>query len=299
MAVQQSRIADRAKAADAWPYQVKGSKLASLFKGKGDPRVLDNTRGLSICNHLTKTFTAVLKEELDPYYNDFIPKQQHGAVAGRGTDLAHHFLLSALAYAAALNLCCFILYVDLVKAFDGVLRELCFGFPQYVGSSAEEQAQHLLSLGPTAEETSWVLEYLQTHGPAFKQMNVPDKLGALISALHSKSWFRADGASTFGVTAAGGRQGCKLGASIFNCCYALALAQLVAALGEEGIVARISYKSSPFWSSSEGPTLEENMLDMAFVDDLGVVLFAILPKVLSRVSLASCCAWTMCFPISP
>ena len=78
--------------------------MFTLFKGKGDPRDLDNLRGLTICSHFKKVFTSVLKTGLDPLYNDFVPEQQHGAIASKGTDLAHHFLLSALALAAAMNI---------------------------------------------------------------------------------------------------------------------------------------------------------------------------------------------------
>eukprot|EP00973_Karenia_brevis_P000029 3254-Karenia_brevis.AAC.1 len=65
-----------------------------------------------------------------------MPGCQYGAVAGGGTDFAHHLILSALDYAAALSLSIFILFVDLVKGFDKVLRELVMGYPQHESTDA-------------------------------------------------------------------------------------------------------------------------------------------------------------------
>jgi len=115
-------------------------------------------------------------------------------------------------------------------------------------------------------------------------MGVPAKLKALICALHSCTWFQADGAATFGITASGGRQGCKLGADIFNSCYALALYELISAPEAEGITTKISAPSSPFWSNGNGTAtnIHAQILEIAFVDDLGIVLFATSPRVLFK-----------------
>eukprot|EP00974_Lingulodinium_polyedra_P072497 7015386-Lingulodinium_polyedra.AAC.1 len=54
---------------------------------------------------------------------------QHGAVARRGVDLAAHLVLSFLEHCCLAAKSCFVLYLDLAKAFDPVVRELVLGIP--------------------------------------------------------------------------------------------------------------------------------------------------------------------------
>eukprot|EP00973_Karenia_brevis_P064818 9003079-Karenia_brevis.AAC.1 len=59
-----------------------------------------------------------------------MPATQHGAVKGRGTDIASHTIRSAQAAAKLLRKSIFVLFVDLVKAFDKAIRELVYGWGQ-------------------------------------------------------------------------------------------------------------------------------------------------------------------------
>ena len=61
-----------------------------------------------------------------------MPASQFGGIDGGGTDFPHHIVLTALDVAAALSMSVVILFVDLVKAFDKVLRELVMNFPQHM-----------------------------------------------------------------------------------------------------------------------------------------------------------------------
>ena len=63
-----------------------------------------------------------------PEYGYHFP--EHGAVNGKGNDLAHHFILSCMDLAITFSLCICLLFVDLSKAYDGVVRELLMGIPQ-------------------------------------------------------------------------------------------------------------------------------------------------------------------------
>ena len=42
------------------PAELRGGRLAKLFKGKGRNDVVDNYRGLLVSNHNTKVFTGVM-----------------------------------------------------------------------------------------------------------------------------------------------------------------------------------------------------------------------------------------------
>ena len=100
----------------------------------------DLSRGLSVLSHLTKSFLLPTKAALDPCYRAAMPRSQFGCVAGGGTDLAHHLILELIGYARQNELCIFILFLDLIKAFDKVLRELVFGFPLHLRERKEKSS---------------------------------------------------------------------------------------------------------------------------------------------------------------
>eukprot|EP00973_Karenia_brevis_P000115 15107-Karenia_brevis.AAC.1 len=78
---------------------------------------------------MAKATTSVLDTYVDPYYYAGIPKEQCGAAAGRGTDLATHVIRSAIDYASLQGLAISILFIDLTKAFDYLVREIALGWP--------------------------------------------------------------------------------------------------------------------------------------------------------------------------
>ena len=57
-----------------------------------------------------------------------MPHDQHGAVALSGTDFASHIISTAIDIAALLSLSMFVLFVDLTKVFDKVIKQLPLGW---------------------------------------------------------------------------------------------------------------------------------------------------------------------------
>ena len=73
----------------------------------------------------------------------------------------------------------------------------------------------------------------------------------------------------------GGRQGCKLGATIFNTVYTVALDMLHWELEKANIVLRIQVPGEAFWQTADPDNEDcDNVVDAAFVDDECVVLVA-------------------------
>eukprot|EP00959_Pyramimonas_sp_CCMP1952_P312454 6540074-Pyramimonas_sp.AAC.1 len=64
------------------------------------------------------------KAHLGPARVDRMPLTQFGAVPKRGADVATLLIRAALGAAHLKNLSVVVLFVDLVKAFDRVIREL-------------------------------------------------------------------------------------------------------------------------------------------------------------------------------
>eukprot|EP00973_Karenia_brevis_P020041 2750663-Karenia_brevis.AAC.1 len=70
----------------------------------------------------------MLKDHLEPQYLDHMPACQHGAVAGKGTEMASHVIHSIIDYAALHGRSVLVLFADLCTAFDKVIRQLLYGW---------------------------------------------------------------------------------------------------------------------------------------------------------------------------
>ena len=105
-------------------------------------------------------------EHLDEKYHEHISECQHGAVRKKGTDLATHVILSALEVASRWAWSIFVLYVDLAKAFDRVVREIIMGVPR---SCNLPLCDYLESIGVDKDAARWISEYLSTRGSLLHQ----------------------------------------------------------------------------------------------------------------------------------
>ena len=143
------------------PTQWRGGRICELLK-KGSTSVCDNFRGLLISDHFSKLFTAILDKYVDPFYNAAMPQTQCGAVAGRGTDFATHFLRSFIDICNLRTMSYAILYVDLSKAFDHAIREVVLGWSQ---DKSIDKVQSLLKAGLSQERAEELITQIDTFGP--------------------------------------------------------------------------------------------------------------------------------------
>lgn len=145
-AVQYSKFYRRVVSEERWLVTWTGGRIVDVYKRKGDPAVSDSSRGVLLATHASKGFANILAEEVDPLYEKNMPECQNGAVASRGTDFAGHIIRCLLGVANLASLSIFVLFIDLVKAFDQAVREIVFGFPEDV----EDPLEYLLTIGLTA-----------------------------------------------------------------------------------------------------------------------------------------------------
>ena len=123
-----------------------GGNIVNVYKNKGPIDECDSSRGILLADHMGKSLCEQLDAHLRPRYNIHMPTDQFGATSGKGTDFASHIVRSFIDMCNALSLSFFILIVDLVKAFDRIVRELVLGWPPGV----TDPVQHLTTLGLTA-----------------------------------------------------------------------------------------------------------------------------------------------------
>jgi DNA-directed RNA polymerase subunit RPC12/RpoP len=266
---------------ERWPLAWTGGRIVDIYKRKGSPSDCDMSRGILLADHLSKGFCNLMAPYINPHYNKHMPTEQFGAVSGRGTDFATHIIRSFIEMCSMNASSYFILFVDLVKAFDRVVRELVMGWPAHVSDPSE----YLRSLGLTLEQAEWIAAYVARHGCLLEQWGVDRKVIALLKNLHASSWFTYGDIDSAIAVRVGGRQGCKFGATIFNSVYSIGLNMLRDALMDAGIVLRLKLKGGDvFWSSDNdesdaGDTIVL-VIDAAFVDDECIMISSMSPTLL-------------------
>ena len=274
------------------PMVWRGGRLVVLFKGKGSTTDPDNYRGILVSDHLGKILTALLQRHLDSLYTRLVGKSQFGAVAGRGTTLASLSLRTFADVCSAQGWSLFVLFIDLSKAYDYAIREVVMGWmPSMSHCSLQAKREHLHRLGVLHEHSADLAKWIDETGGLLFAAGADGTVVELIASLHSGSWFQLPNDEKYIVTMAGGRQGCKLGALVFNAIYSVALARVRAELSNYNIMLYVKRCGPrPFWAADGAQfsfakdCLHDNSYDQAieitYVDDEAIHVGAASPKVL-------------------
>ena len=169
---------------------------------------------------MAKPLSLLLKDEVAPKYHENMPQSQHGCVAGKSTDLANHLIRGMIEYAKLANLCICVIFLDLVKAFDRVVREYVLGMPQNCNISPKE---YLCQIGLGGAALEHAVQYMESHPCLFQQWKIDVRVIEIINSIHSNAYYTFDDLESAILAPRGGRQGCTFGAIIFNSVYAIAL----------------------------------------------------------------------------
>ena len=84
-------------------------------------------------------------------YSSWVAPEQFGCVRGKGTDMANLMVRGFLEHARLAKLSVFVLFLDLTKAFDLVVRELLMGWQQ---EFAENPVEFLETVGIPKEKAA-------------------------------------------------------------------------------------------------------------------------------------------------
>ena len=126
-------------------------------------------------------------------------------------------------------------------------------------------------------------------------MGIDGMVRELIVSLHSGSWFQVGSSPDLVVARRGGRQGCKLGAIVFNLVYAVALSHVRTSIQKQNCVLVIKgFVDSPFWGHSDVHVAtecrpdenDETVIEVTFVDDEAIMLASKSPRRLELAILA-------------
>ena len=285
------------------PIAWRGGKLVVLYKGKGSPQEVDSYRGLLVTSHTAKVLASLLQNHLANSYAQQVGVAQFGAVARRGTGLAILALRSHLDLAKLTARSASITFVDLTKAFDLAVRELALGWLEGAPATREGRIAHLSKLGLQHDACEAIVNTIERDGSIFQQLGIDHAASAAARSLHTAAWFQLPGDETVLETQCGGRQGCKLGAVLFNMIYALALRHLTAALLRHGIVLVLPAAPRHVWGNpppesdaADGPSAPlwfdpqatpVPLVELTYVDDEALLLSSTSPAALLRAHMLS------------
>ena len=104
-----------------------------------------------------------------------------------------------------------VFFIDLVKAFDKIIRQLVMG-----AEPPSDPVAELKKLGVAERSAQWLAKYIEDNGDVFNQWDVDDTVAGMARTLHEGAWFVVADLPTAVTSKTGGRQGCKLGATVFN-----------------------------------------------------------------------------------
>lgn len=105
------------------PQDFKDALIIHLYKNKGDRRLCDNHRGISLLSNAGKIFARVIVNRLTTHLDSTFPESQCGFRSGRGTTDMLFAARQVQEKCREQNLDLYMVFVDLNKAFDSVSRE--------------------------------------------------------------------------------------------------------------------------------------------------------------------------------
>ena len=276
-----------------FPRCWRGGHLATIWKRKASATICDNSRGILLADHAGKAMAGVLQSRLLPTYEAYIPRVQFGACRGRSTLQAAAHTAWFLEAAGRMERSAAVLFLDLEKAFDYALRETLLGWTASVEvQTMEAKCRYLEDLGLERIHAREMAAFIDRTGGILREVGVDIATASLTNSLHDSAWAVVKGGldesencskSPAIISKRGGRQGCKLGAMVFNFIYACCLKRFRERLLGAGLVLHLKTEDDEkaFWSDdagtphvsfAEGQGCE--VVEATFVDDEEIYLTA-------------------------
>ena len=177
--------------------------MANIFKKQNSPQICDGWRGIFINSHVGNILAGLLYDALESSFVKLVGSTQIGGAPGVGMAPATHVVRIFLDVARLKNMSVMVLFVDLSKAFDYLIRELVLGWPAHIGPA--ERRRYLAKVGVPEQQVDAMLNLIDCQPSAFAAAGVPQYVRALLLSLHTGAWFQIGSIRV--VTRRGGRHG--------------------------------------------------------------------------------------------
>ena len=260
------------------PIQWAGGLLAALWKGKGNPSDIANSRDVTVVSSDANQFAAHTRSGLYSPLQKLAGLEQHGSgLNGGACDLAHLHISQGLVFAMRKNKSSAVVFLDIAAAFASLMR--CVAIPSDAAADTEWR-DYLLQLGFANDEANAVLA-LACDTLRWASVGSEPHFIALLQEAHASTWFSIEGIRTvvryFG--------GVPAGTSLADLFFCAGCSRVITCFRCELLQKNLLFHSGidqveldSFWG---GPQLElqpELFQMSAFMDDLAVPLIADTPS---------------------
>ncbi|CAK0907861.1 unnamed protein product, partial [Prorocentrum cordatum] len=168
------------------PIAMKVGKLWDIWKQKGDPAVCGNSRGILVSDHLSKWYCMSIAEPVFRAAPNALGLAQCGSMPGRDAALLTTAIQTFIERALHQRRSWALLFLDLAKAFDSIIREYLYGVGRGKLSDLSADLQRAGIPAPVAQEAQ---TYLETHPPLLEQAGMTPEDVRQIADWHTGTWF--------------------------------------------------------------------------------------------------------------
>ncbi|MDA8583618.1 hypothetical protein N9L68_05275 [bacterium] len=168
---------------------------------------------------------------------------QCGDLPSRSVDIAHHVVNIFCARARAMSRSCAPTFLDVLAAFDSVLRAIAFLPEHNVYDTAQLFRRFQLPPEAVAESISHL------HSSALEEAGASDYQCEMLGEVYGASWLTVQGREEVSLTEAGTKPGYPLGDIIFNCVALRVLTKIESTLIDAGLTESIPLRADGSFES--------------------------------------------------
>ncbi|CAF1101264.1 unnamed protein product, partial [Didymodactylos carnosus] len=205
--------------------------LIRLYKNKGDKRICDNYRGISLLIVVSKIFSRIILNRIQGLLDKKLLDQQAGFRPNRSTVDQIFTLKIILEKSQEYNKSLFMCFIDIQKAYDSVNRELLWKVCRHYGLS---------------EKLVRMLKLLHTNTKAQVRID-------------------RDFSETFDIET-GVQQGGIPSPVLFNLLFDFIMRKILAEVGVSGV--KLEYGNGDFYHSTREAHEDIEILDLIYADDV-------------------------------
>ena len=202
------------------------------WKGSGQQEACRNSWGILVSATSGKHFHTWIRSHTAFHFETIARETQCGSRSGKGTDLCSHLVKQFWSWTVFACLSAGLTFVDVVGAFDAVIRKLLFDTEILDESVA--MALRALGFGPEVMHSLFL--YVRSVS-LLQDADADPHLCALLKEAHQDKWFTTQGVVPIARTVVGCRPGDPLGVVIFNDLATFVLEELEKEASSRGLVA--------------------------------------------------------------
>ena len=266
LATQMLPLVSKATLRSREPLSWKGGILIPLFKQRGSPKSLDSYRSIYLSDTTAKLHHSWIRRRLEAQWLMDPQAIQLGGKKGVGSDIAHHVVQGAVAWAKEHKRALSLLFLDLRAAFYSVMRSVLVNGELDDRLLCFAMRQHGILPDDWHRIRAQIDHDCATHGISLHTET-------MLRDMFSPTYFRMAGVTRPTMTCRGTRPGDPVGDILFNMAFQIILCESRKCFTDLTGCQSFGHPQ-PMADLDALPSLpDRGMLDLAYVDDAVFAVF--------------------------